>query len=78
MYLIPKMLVDISFNIKYRVESRGLVGASLVAYLLGITEVNPLPAHYRCLKCGHTIFYNHNTSSCFEFQILILTFQILY
>lgn len=68
MYLIPKMLVDISFNIKYRVESRGLVGASLVAYLLGITEVNPLPAHYRCLKCGHTIFYNHNTSSCFELE----------
>jgi len=28
---------------------RGRFGTSLVCWLLGITEINPLPAHYYCL-----------------------------
>lgn len=34
----------------------GTSGCSFLAFLLGITEVNPLPPHYYCSKCGQTEF----------------------
>ena len=40
----------------YYVSARGAVGSSFVAFLLGITDINPLSAHYRCSKCHYADF----------------------
>lgn len=55
-FIVAERLVKSAREAGYVIGYRYNIGASFVAFLIGITEVNPLPAHYRCSKCFYTDF----------------------
>lgn len=55
-YVSSLLCIDKSKSLGHGVGSRGSVGSSAVAYFSGVSEVNPLPPHYRCPNCQYFNF----------------------
>lgn len=64
-YWFSHLLVKQSVDDGYVVGSRGSVGSSVAAWLVDITEVNPLEPHYICTNCKYFNF-EKNVDSGFD------------
>ncbi|MGM0640515.1 MAG: PolC-type DNA polymerase III [Thermotogota bacterium] len=66
-FLLAREMILKSKEDGYPVGARGSVGSSLIAFILGISEVNPLPPHYYC-KCGYVDFIDNLNISGFDLE----------
>ena len=55
-YILASMLAAKSRELGYLHNLRGSAGGSFIVYLLGISEVNPLPPHTCCPRCRRVEF----------------------
>nr|WCD23694.1 DNA polymerase III [Mycoplasma wenyonii] len=65
-YWCAHLLVQRSKSEGFLVGSRGSVGSSFLAYVLEISEVNPLPPHYYCSKCSYFLLKENTKESGFD------------
>lgn len=68
-YMIIKKLVEKSKEYEYLVNNRGCIGSSFVAYLLGITECNPLPQKYNGFNIPFEIFAGINYDKTLDINL---------
>lgn len=61
-YLIAMEIANVSANANVSTMSVNGMGSSFVAYLLGITGIDPLPSHYICPTCKHLEFIEEVSS----------------
>lgn len=52
-YLIARQIAEAVRKQNKTISVRGVCNSSFAAWLLGITNVNPLPPHYVCPSCHH-------------------------
>lgn len=72
LYLLQQKLVQKAHEDGHITCTNGSIGASLAAHLIGITEVNPLPPHWRCAKCQYSEFITEGSvASGFDLQAKI-------
>lgn len=55
-YVLAAMVVEKCKELGYLYDLRSFAGGSLIVYLMGITEINPLPPHYYCPECKRVEF----------------------
>lgn len=56
-FILAEKLAEAVKEKGYSIGNRGSVGSLLVANLLGITNINPLDAHYFCENCKYIEFH---------------------
>jgi DNA polymerase-3 subunit alpha (Gram-positive type) len=65
-YMTAARITDKIRSDGYQTSDHGSMGTSFTAYLLGISEINPLPPHYRCEACKHSEWVDEQTGSGFD------------
>jgi DNA polymerase III alpha chain len=67
-YWLAYQIVQKTHQDGFIVGSRGSVGSSFLAYLLNITDLNPLPPYYFCQNCKYFELYqtNQKVFSCYD------------